>query len=225
MNENREDRREDSRDEREILRDEAYTNREDGRVEREIDRDKEAVDVASARDTLAVAAAIARDDLAVAAASDRNEKAEAAASDREDARDSRQIKKDNLRADANTDAERLRDAVSHERFVELENRFRRFFTKALIAFAVVGISSAFAIGGFGFVLKRQARDAREIQLQRYQSLVVNCEAQNARNMGTIAKAKSLKPATQKTVMLLVDELQPFVKDCDAFAGRRVKGER
>jgi hypothetical protein len=55
----------------------------------------------------------------------------------------------------------------------------------------------------------------DIQQSRYLFQLANCEASNARNMKAKAKAERLplSPQGRKTVRALVDELQPFTKDC------------
>lgn len=101
----------------------------------------------------------------------------------------------------------------------VEKRLGRFFFKALIAFAIIGMSSAGSLFGFTVVLK-------EIQTQRYDTIVMNCEQQNDRHDKTIARAKELLPErVQEAVILIVNELQPYVEDCEAFARKRVKGPR
>jgi cell division protein FtsX len=103
------------------------------------------------------------------------------------------------------------------------DRLRRFFAKALAAFAVLGITSALGLLGFGVVLKNEGRTTDEIQQQRFQVVLDNCVSQNARHDRTIVRAKSLSGQQQRVIGLLVDELQPFVKDCEKQARDRVQG--
>ncbi len=105
--------------------------------------------------------------------------------------------------------------------VYLETRLRKFFFKALVAFAIIGLTSAGSLFGFGVLLKEQGKVDTQIQAQRYDTVLDNCEAQNKRNLQTIKKSKTLSPGTQRVVRLLVNELQPFQKDCKKLALSRV----
>lgn len=108
--------------------------------------------------------------------------------------------------------------------ISIEKRLARLIAKALLGFAVIGITSAGALLGFGVVLKEQNRTSSEIQTQRYEASFQTCLAQNERHDAAIKKAKVILPKqAQQTVILLVNELQPFVEDCDKQARTRVKG--
>lgn len=124
---------------------------------------------------------------------------------------------------------------SHTR--EVETRLGRFFFRALIAFAVIGMTSAGALLGFGVVLSKQNDSAKEIQKQRYDNLVASCVEQNNRNIKTVntldevlkqasrtaSKAQQQQMAQSRTsTVLLINALAPFVADCDAAARKRVK---
>lgn len=130
----------------------------------------------------------------------------------------------------------------HERrrpgYFELEQRLNRFFIKALAAFAVIGLTSAIALLGFGLVLKAQARVSRQIQQQRYESLMIACESTNERHDNVIKKIDAAvaavppPPSRQKRARdgakpfkLIITAAVPYTKDCDAVARKRVKGNR
>lgn len=105
-------------------------------------------------------------------------------------------------------------------------RLRGFFIKALFAFAVLGMTSAGALLGFGIVLNKQRETSRIIQKQRYNSIYENCIQQNYRHSNTVKKAKRILPVdSQKAVILLVNELQPYVDNCVMQAKNRVQGKR
>lgn len=106
----------------------------------------------------------------------------------------------------------------------VEVRLARFVNKSLIAFAVIGVTCAISILGFGFVLKQQHDTSNDIQRQRFEALVYACNQQNDRHDRTIEKANKLLPAQGRLlVILLVNELQPYVPDCVAMAKTKVKG--
>lgn len=100
----------------------------------------------------------------------------------------------------------------------LEDRLSGFFTKALIVFAILGMTSAGSLFGFGIVLK-------VIQNQRYEASFQNCQQQNLRHDNAVAKAKRVFPEeTQAGVIEVLDALQPFIRNCDKQARNRVKGD-
>lgn len=102
---------------------------------------------------------------------------------------------------------------------KLEIRLHRFFFRALIAFAVIGMTSAGSLLGFNFVL-------HEIQRQRQETIEQNCIQQNIRHDNAILRAKEVLPKqAQGTVIILVNELQPYVMDCKSFSVRRVRGDK
>jgi hypothetical protein len=106
----------------------------------------------------------------------------------------------------------------------VEERFRKFLTKALMAFAVLGFTSAGALLGFGVVLKEQNKTDKLIQDQRYEYIYQDCVDQNSRHDNAVRRARELFPGqTRKTVTEILDELQP-VRDCKALANRRVRGD-
>lgn len=99
--------------------------------------------------------------------------------------------------------------------------------KALAAFIVVGITCAAAIFGFGLVLK-------EIQQQRFDSLVQTCEETNKRNKNVnseIDKAIEALPARKQAkaekdagpFRLILNASVPYTDDCHEYANERVKG--
>lgn len=84
---------------------------------------------------------------------------------------------------------------------DLEDRLQRFITKALVGFAVIGLTSALSIFGFGLVLSEQAKTsdrlaelvienkktADAIQRQRETSIREDCQHTNKRHDDTFAK--------------------------------------
>lgn len=106
----------------------------------------------------------------------------------------------------------------------IEARLHRFFFRCLAAFAVLGLTSAISLLGFGVVLKQQARNSRDIQQQRYDTLMTNCLEQNRRHDRAQARAEEVLPLeSQENVALLIAELQPHVGNCKDYADNRVKG--
>lgn len=117
---------------------------------------------------------------------------------------------------------------------EIERRLRRFFIKALIAFAVIGCASAISIFGFGLVLKRQANTTRQIQKERFDSLVLNCKDTNARNkevnnkiddaIAAVPPGVEQKKAQEQSgpFRLILEAAVPKVDDCKKYAKIRVK---
>lgn len=105
-----------------------------------------------------------------------------------------------------------------------ERRLHSFFAKSLIVFAILGITSAGSLLGFGIVLGKQKQVTREIQQERYNTLLSNCEAQNDRHDRAILRAESiLSKEGQKSVRLLVDELQPMIDNCEVYSEARTRG--
>ena len=125
----------------------------------------------------------------------------------------------------------------------IAERFRKRYRGMLIAFSIIGLTSAFALVGFGIVLREQGEQqdrieelaesnrefANDIQAQREKSVRSQCEDQNARNTATsdaLIKAakedadKRVTAAAKKEVerrrdvtLALIDALQP-VRNCD-----------
>ncbi len=111
-----------------------------------------------------------------------------------------------------------------ERHAErVEERQSRFFSKALIAFAVIGLASAIALFGFGVTLKNQNQQNEQIQQERYRNLLISCDEQNEQHDKAIQRAKDvgLDKDSLRLVILLVDELQPYTYNCEAYARDRV----
>jgi hypothetical protein len=96
-------------------------------------------------------------------------------------------------------AQRLDEHANH-----ISERFSRWFRLGLIAFAIIGVTSAIALVGFGYAL-------REIQMQRREI----CESQNRRHDNTINRLNNtdrFSPEGRKVTTALVDALVP-VQDC------------
>lgn len=105
-----------------------------------------------------------------------------------------------------------------------QKRLYRVFAKGILALVIFGLTNAGALLGFGVVLREQAKTSEKIQSQRYDNIYENCEEQNYRHDKAITKAKTILPVrAQSVVILIVDELQPFVQDCSLLAKSRVTG--
>jgi hypothetical protein len=123
-----------------------------------------------------------------------------------------------------------------ERFEALTNRFARFITKALMAFTVIGLTSAIALLGFGLVLRREGRNTDDIQKQRRESILIACRDQNIRHDNTViqfrriaATATANNPKQAKQIrrnieanLKIIDAIAPK-QDCDRLVQAAVKG--
>lgn len=130
----------------------------------------------------------------------------------------------------------------HEFFDLVQARLRRFFAKCLMIFAVLGISCAAGLLGFGIVLSKQgnitdsvAAQNAAIQAQRYDTALSSCNETNARNIAVnqeIDKAIAQLPPDQrvpaekqsKPFRLIISASVPLTLDCYAYAEARVQGE-
>lgn len=106
-----------------------------------------------------------------------------------------------------------------ERFDKLTERLARFITRALIAFAIIGLSSAIALFGFGLVLSQIKETRRDFVFD-------TCTSQNKSNDETVKafneeakRIKKLYPAqaaqidqSVKSNRRLIDTLAPK-QDC------------
>jgi hypothetical protein len=63
----------------------------------------------------------------------------------------------------------------------------------------------------------------DIQQSRYEFQLQNCQSVNARNLKAKAKARQIVSAQgQRTVLVLIDEMLPFHRDCVGRAREGVK---
>lgn len=81
---------------------------------------------------------------------------------------------------------------------QIEMQFKRWFLRGLVAFAVIAVTSGVALIGFGIVLNEQQKTsdqlevlveqnehfALDIQQQRRDTILAECEMTNARNKAT-----------------------------------------
>lgn len=86
----------------------------------------------------------------------------------------------------------------------VERRFRRWFRNGLIAFAIIGLTSAIAIIGYGFVLRNESNQNDQIQAQRKAYVRDECNDINERHRRTdkafnAEVAKDLKNAPNEAV--------------------------
>lgn len=114
----------------------------------------------------------------------------------------------------------------------IEARLRRFYSRALGAFAVIGIACAIALVGFGVVLDAQKTTTATIQNQRYESLLQNCLDTNVRHDNAIKKidkAAEKQPKKQRNPKNLaafkdiIEATVPYTSDCRKFAHSRLRG--
>lgn len=133
-----------------------------------------------------------------------------------------------------------------------EARLHRFFVRALVAIAVIGLACAVSLFGFGIVLHKQQNTADQlavlveqnkqfaidIQEQRRDSILESCNTQNARHDGAINALMEGSDLDQKNApneaaraeirrrrdvtIALLDALAP-VEDCEEKAAEAVKG--
>lgn len=109
---------------------------------------------------------------------------------------------------------------------KIEDRLNHFFARALAAFAVIGVVCGLALLGFGLVLDGQSQITKDIQTQRFNTLVLNCDQQNRRHDDAIAESEQrLSKNVQGAVIAIIDALQPYVENCVAYANARVKGPK
>lgn len=118
----------------------------------------------------------------------------------------------------------------------IETRLRRFFARALIAFAVIGFSSALALAGYGYLLRQQHKTTNQIQAQRRESIMRACTEQNVRHNATLKVIDQLlddaakKNPKQKKVlaeartqnMLLINALTPL-QNCKKLVKASLNG--
>lgn len=114
-----------------------------------------------------------------------------------------------------------------------EERNRRFFSRALAAFAVMGIACAIALAGFGVVLDAQKSTTAKIQGQRYESVLQSCLDTNVRHDNTLrrideaakqAPKKQRNPQGIKLFKFIIEASVPYTSDCRKFARERIRGE-
>jgi hypothetical protein len=102
------------------------------------------------------------------------------------------------------------EARNHERPGWLrENWYRDVWLFLLSAYIV-----AVTLAGVGANEDR----IQDIQASRFEFQFQNCLSVNARNLKAKAKAREVvSPQGQRTVRLLIDEMLPFSRDCEARA--------
>lgn len=129
----------------------------------------------------------------------------------------------------------------HDFFEQLEARLRSFFAKCLMIFAVLGVSCAAGLLGFGIVLGKQgdltdkvAAQNVVIQDQRFDAALSYCNDTNSKHIAVndeIDKAIAQLPADQrvpaekqsKPFRLILSAAVPLTLDCYAYASNRVHG--
>jgi hypothetical protein len=111
---------------------------------------------------------------------------------------------------------------------EIKDQLATFIRRGLIAFGVIGLFTALALLGYGYLLREQHRTTDLIQDQRRDSILRGCQDQNARHEKTlsvldqvIAKVLKTKPpdgvkkqlaVSRANNVLLIDALAPK-QDC------------
>jgi len=121
------------------------------------------------------------------------------------------------------------DAKIDKRFDILTDRISRWIKKCIVGGAVLGLGCALGLLGLGLVVKL-------VQDQRLSVLVTSCQNTNERNKKTneaidnaillLPEASRAKARTDSAPFrLIINATVPFTDDCDAYAHRRLKGER
>lgn len=80
---------------------------------------------------------------------------------------------------------------------KITDRLEEFIRRALIGFAVIGITSAASLAGFGILLVKQDNTSKEIQAQRRESILRGCLEQNTRHDNTISQLQVVSAAAAK----------------------------
>lgn len=93
----------------------------------------------------------------------------------------------------------------------IEDRLSAFISKAMVAFAIIGLFSTGSLIGFGILLKQQGHTADEIQQQRREAIIRNCVDQNKRHDNTIEKFQQVALAAEKKDPKQRTEIQAAVK--------------
>lgn len=125
-----------------------------------------------------------------------------------------------------------RDVSPHQEYLEL--RLARFFAKCLAIFAVLGVTNAVALLGFGIVLGKESDLTNRIQRQRYDALLQSCAETNQRNQDVNSRIDDaiakLPPKGQarakekaKPFRLIISAAVPYKRNCPEYASARVKG--
>ncbi len=107
--------------------------------------------------------------------------------------------------------------------LRIEEWLQKLIARALIAFAVIGVTSAVALLGFGIILKQHQNVTKEIQNQRRLQVLEPCISQNVRHDTTIARLNRAhfdKEAEQLTISL-IDALAPK-QNCDKLVRQQVR---
>lgn len=117
-----------------------------------------------------------------------------------------------------------------------EERFHRWFLSGLIAVAIIGLTSAAALAGFGVLLTKQGNVTNQIQMQRYGAVLDACLDQNVRHDKVIqaiddaVAAVPPPPANQqraresaKPFKLILEAAVPYTEDCRRAAKNRTEG--
>ena len=127
-----------------------------------------------------------------------------------------------------------REVTPHQEY--LEERLRSFFAKCLAIFAVLGVTNAVALLGFGIVLGKESSLTDTIQRQRYDALVTSCADTDQRNIDVNNRIddaiQALPPkgrkkgrAAAKPFRLILNAAVPYKKDCPRWAEARLKGSQ
>lgn len=116
----------------------------------------------------------------------------------------------------------------------IEQRLRRFYSRALGAFAVMGVACAVALAGFAVVLDAQKTTTQDIQRQRYDALLQGCLDTNVRHDNVIRKIneaelqvpkKQRDPHGLRLFKSILEAAVPYTSDCRVFAHSRLRGEQ
>lgn len=147
-----------------------------------------------------------------------------------------------LKAWAADDPDRRKEGWHEEVIAELqkhadriEARLHRFFVRMLAVVAFIGLMSAFGLVGYGILLHKQHQTTDQIQAQRYDAILENCNDTNSKNIAVneqIDKAIAALPINKQVTAekqtpafrLILNASVPLTRDCYAFADARVQGK-
>lgn len=106
----------------------------------------------------------------------------------------------------------------------LDKRLETFIRQALIAFAIIGITSVGSLVGFGILLSKQGQTASEIQAQRRESIFRSCYEQNLRHDNTITQLQIISDVNVKRhperATEIKESVRPTITLIDALAPKQ-----
>lgn len=133
------------------------------------------------------------------------------------------------------DFEHLDEKID-DRFGVLTDRLAHFIKRAIVGFAIIGLTSALALAGYGYLLREQHKTTNEIQQQRKETILRSCTEQNGRHNATIKvldkvlsdtvksnpKLKAQVKDSRAQNLLLINALVP-VQNCSQLVKAATEG--